>query len=271
MNVISKIRNRNIKSIVTNAFQVLVGSGGGDVSDFNGRTGSITPEQSDYDSFFLTPTEGNASYQPLDGDLTAIAALPTTSIGRNILTLSGIPNPLTYYLRSGGYYSPVFPAVINTGLQANVIQAWPFYIARRCSFTSIILEVTSAVGGTTCRAALYADNGSTYPGAIVAGSDIATFDTAATGVKSNTAGAAITLDPGLYWIASNSNGGALLRGCFRDYMQPMGFLSTLGTQPGVTNYSKTSVTYGAMPAVFPDSATLSVANVFIIAFNLTPA
>ncbi|MER9459667.1 glycoside hydrolase family 55 protein [Mesorhizobium sp. M0387] len=38
------------------------------------------------DSFFLTPTEGDAAYQPKDTDLTAIAALTTTAYGRNLLT-----------------------------------------------------------------------------------------------------------------------------------------------------------------------------------------
>lgn len=37
---------------------------------------------------YLTATEGNAAYQPLDSDLTAIAALTTTSYGRALLTLA---------------------------------------------------------------------------------------------------------------------------------------------------------------------------------------
>lgn len=49
-----------------------------------------TPTQvaTDLDSFFLTPAEGNAAYQPLDSDLTSIAALTTTSYGRGLLTLA---------------------------------------------------------------------------------------------------------------------------------------------------------------------------------------
>lgn len=43
---------------------------------------------SDLDASFLTPAEGNAAYQPLDSDLTAIAALSTTSYGRALLTLA---------------------------------------------------------------------------------------------------------------------------------------------------------------------------------------
>lgn len=37
---------------------------------------------------YLTPAEGNAAYQPLDSDLTAIAALVTTSYGRALLALA---------------------------------------------------------------------------------------------------------------------------------------------------------------------------------------
>lgn len=37
---------------------------------------------------YLTAAEGNAAYQPLDADLTAIAALATTAFGRALLTLA---------------------------------------------------------------------------------------------------------------------------------------------------------------------------------------
>lgn len=47
----------------------------GGVNQFNGRTGNVTPEAADYDSFFLTPSEGNAAYQPLDTQLTEISGL----------------------------------------------------------------------------------------------------------------------------------------------------------------------------------------------------
>lgn len=35
---------------------------GGGVLAFNGRSGTVAPQQSDYDAFFLTPAEGNAAY-----------------------------------------------------------------------------------------------------------------------------------------------------------------------------------------------------------------
>lgn len=40
---------------------------------------------------YLTPAEGNAAYQPLDADLTAIASLTTTAYGRSVLDRADAP------------------------------------------------------------------------------------------------------------------------------------------------------------------------------------
>jgi len=52
------------------------------VTLFNGRSGAVTPEQADYDSFFLTPAEGNAAYLP-------IADHPHSTFDRASSVLSG--------------------------------------------------------------------------------------------------------------------------------------------------------------------------------------
>lgn len=58
----------------------------GGVNTFAGRSGAVSPVQADYDGFFLTPAEGNAAYQPLDPDLTAIAAVASqTAFGQALL------------------------------------------------------------------------------------------------------------------------------------------------------------------------------------------
>lgn len=49
----------------------------------------LTPAEGD--ALFLTPAEGNAAYQPLDADLTSIAALATTAFGRGLLTQADAP------------------------------------------------------------------------------------------------------------------------------------------------------------------------------------
>ncbi len=48
--------------------QLLLGSSGGGLVSFAGRTDpDVIPQQSDYDSFFLTPAEADAAYVPLPG------------------------------------------------------------------------------------------------------------------------------------------------------------------------------------------------------------
>lgn len=87
----------NLSGITVNVTVTLTGgsSGSAGVTTFNGRSGAVTPAQADYDSFYLTPTEGDAAYQPKDSDLTAIAALTTTAYGRAFLALADAAAALT--------------------------------------------------------------------------------------------------------------------------------------------------------------------------------
>ena len=54
-----------------------------EVTSFNTRTGDVLPEQADYDSFFLTPAEGNSAYAPFShthsqyATLSALASIVT--------------------------------------------------------------------------------------------------------------------------------------------------------------------------------------------------
>lgn len=68
-------------------YTVTDGQDGG-ILNFNGRVGTILPQESDYDQYYLTPAEGDAAYQPLDSDLTALAAIATTPFGRAQLAYS---------------------------------------------------------------------------------------------------------------------------------------------------------------------------------------
>lgn len=68
----------------------VVGPSGGVVDNeivlFDGTTGKLIKGSSLTASNILTESEASAAYQPLDADLTAIAALTTTSFGRSVLT-----------------------------------------------------------------------------------------------------------------------------------------------------------------------------------------
>lgn len=79
------------------------GGGGGGVSSFNGRTGAVNPQLSDYDVFFLTPTEGDSTYSQLghthsladitdDGALAAKNTVATADIDNDAVTYAKIQN-----------------------------------------------------------------------------------------------------------------------------------------------------------------------------------
>ncbi len=50
--------------------QFVAQSGAAGVTSFNGRSGAVVPLQGDYDSFFLTPAEGDAAYIQIGGAVT---------------------------------------------------------------------------------------------------------------------------------------------------------------------------------------------------------
>lgn len=65
---------------------------GSGVISFNTRTGAVTPQQSDYDSFFLTPAEGDAAYAPLSHShiLTDVTDVTAVFGELNLLDLAGL-------------------------------------------------------------------------------------------------------------------------------------------------------------------------------------
>lgn len=80
----------NDTSLATTAFvQNAVVSSVAGVASFNTRTGAVTPQQADYDSFFLTPTEGNAAYFPFTGGAITGATTSTSTLTVNGTTLGG--------------------------------------------------------------------------------------------------------------------------------------------------------------------------------------
>jgi hypothetical protein len=96
--------------------------GGGAVTSVFGRTGAVTALQSDYDSFFLTPAEGNAAYSALGHTHTfaSITSKPTTLAGYGITDAEhslGNPSVDGYILSStmAGVRSWIAPAAGGTG------------------------------------------------------------------------------------------------------------------------------------------------------------
>jgi hypothetical protein len=145
----------------------------------------------------------------------------------------------------------------TTGAQtANSLRVFPWKVHRAVTLTAVRAEVTTLIAATTFRLGIYADNGSAYPGALVAGSDVTTLDSAATGVKVNTFASAITLSPGLYWVAINNSGAPTLRAVGLGAIENvLGAAVSMGANLAITGWSVTQP-YAALPSAFPVNATI---------------
>lgn len=170
--------------------------------------------------------------------------------------------------RSGRYYSANenATAVTNTFLAANNIRAFPWFVRTSITITEIISEVSTFSALTTYRVGLYTDNAG-YPGNLVTGSDVGTYDSASNGVKTSGA-VSITLSAGLYWIAVNSNGAATLRSLAQGSISYiLGMTSTLGSGAAHTVYAGV-LAYGAMPATYPAAQATTAISPYLIAFKV---
>lgn len=98
--------------------------------------------------------------------------------------------------------SPLIASMSNTAIMADVLYAMPYPIAVARTTSHIGIPIITGDAGKVARMGLYADNGSCYPGALVA--DCGEFSVADVELSTNVY--VQTLTAGLYWIALLSNG-----------------------------------------------------------------
>lgn len=148
-------------------------------------------------SLSALPFTGNERF-PLDTQLAA-GALPETEAASlsQIASMMGGNLPVV----TGRFYglpTGTTPATLLT--VTGTLYAYPYYIASPTLVKTINLSTTTGQTGGAAHVGLYQDNGSGYPGALVAGTDLAVLAATATAVTTNTVN--VTLQAGWYWIAS---------------------------------------------------------------------
>ena len=152
------------------------------------------------------------------------------------------------------FTSPVTGTALTTGAPAaNTLYAIPFIVSKVMTIDQMAINVTTLGSGSTPRVGIYADNGNSYPGALVV--DAGTQSGGATGVKTYTTGLPVTLDPGLYWLAYVTNATApTIRTFAVASLNPvLGYSSALGTAPNL-GWS-VAFTFAALPSTFTAGGT----------------
>lgn len=151
------------------------------------------------------------------------------------------------------YTSPNTGTALTTGAgTVNVLRAIPFVVSKIMTIDQMAINVTTVGAGGTgnARIGIYADNGNSYPGALVV--DAGAAVTTSTGVKTFTTGMPVTIDPGLYWLAyvhDNATTAPTVRALAVASLNPvLGYASTLPTNAQF-GWS-VAFTYAALPATF---------------------
>jgi hypothetical protein len=141
-------------------------------------------------------------------------------------------------------------------LPANQLQAYPIRILRAITISTLSTIITTAAAGSTFRVGIYNDNGSLYPSTLVTGSDAGLMVGTATGAQATNLSPAITLQPGLYWLAICTNVSFTIRALALGAVSSiLGDLTALGASSGATGRA-ISFTFAAMPTTFPATASL---------------
>ena len=162
------------------------------------------------------------------------------------------PPPLSGELTTGLYNgTPLSGGVVAS---AN-IWAVPFVLPVARTFDALVIQVTTAAGGSQIRLGLYTDAGSRPATLIEEPTSGTQIDSSTTGLKTASFGAARSLLAGIYWLAIHNSTNAIQ--VQRSDTAAAAAFALIGS--GDTNAAHAayaSRAYQAMPATFP-AASLS--------------
>lgn len=183
-------------SIVDGSLVATGGGGGGAVSAVFGRTGNVVAQSSDYTAAQVgadpsgSAAAAQAASQPLDSDLTAIAALSTTAFGRNLLTLANAAAGQTAFgLGTASTHATTDFALSTTSVAGHALSG------------NVTIQASDMTNGTTGTGAVVLQHSPTMTGTATADG----FICGAADVGSLTVDNGINSDGGLF--VSDGSGG----------------------------------------------------------------
>jgi hypothetical protein len=206
-------------------------------------------------AFTATGTKIKAVNTLINGNVSNLLAL-NTSIKDSLVNAINEVNGVNLPYRSGTRFHAAVTAIAPSAqaITAGQLRAHPILIRRAVTITELRAEVTVIGAASTFRLGIYRDNGSLYPGSLVAGSDVSTIVSSVVGVKTVTFASPIVLSPGLYWVVINTAVAFTIRAIPVSACLPiLGSLVTIGTAAPITGYT-IGFAFAAMPSVYPASA-----------------
>jgi hypothetical protein len=164
--------------------------------------------------------------------------------------------PVNYPYQSGYYYGlTAFSTYANSTMTQDRLGYVPFHVWETVTFDRIGIEVVTGQASTTIRLGIYETGTDGRPSALLL--DAGTVDSSTSGVKEITISEELT--PGLYWLASVSQGGttqptgvAAQNGNNGQYLPSMGNNAFVTGTTTPTCYGESGVS-GALPD--PSGAT----------------
>lgn len=239
---------------ITNAIDNLKGTAPG-LLDTLGEISDALQDNPNVISDILTTLAGKANSADVN---TALLGKANTMDVNSALALKAdkteiIPTPFTWTYQSGSnrYRSAQVTAsgLTTVAVTSGALKAIPFVLDKVTTFNQILVDVTTLLAGGRVRVGIYTDTGNTYPGALIAGTDVAELTTDATGLKTNTIN--VTLQPGKYWLVYNTNTTATLRAININAL-PAVLQAATGATPYGSHWTHATA-YGALPANYPAS------------------
>lgn len=149
---------------------------------------------------------------------------------------------------SGNFYTTTSSVAAATTQVQSRLNTMPFWVHKTTTFDRIGVYIAGAAAGSTVRLGIYSSNASGVPTTLVL--DAGTVP--GTAVSTGTITINQSLDPGLYWLATVSQGGTAAVQTFSNDSVPIpGFYQIAGTaiatnQGIANNYILAGVT-GALP------------------------
>jgi hypothetical protein len=177
-----------------------------------------------------------------------------------------------YKLRSGRYYDSsyhvLYSAVATGTIGSNTLLAIPFYIPDSSSFDRIKVWPLATNANKFIRLGIYADNGSSYPGAL-----ISDYGSVAFTQYNSFINISETLSNGLYWLAFIHDF-AVTNFQKYDADNSHGLLGTTdqaGSLPSNKEVAyEIAYTFGALPDPYPSSAiSYTLSNIPVVAMRVS--